>query len=194
MAVIMKEVNFDHRNSYGIQASAQFKAGSWLNGNLFATALYTHDKCDDFFDLPFNRKKMSAIIGGVATARISKRHNLRLTLNPFFQSNAIQGVYDIKSMFTLNAFLRWTSKNGNWNIVASGKNLTNRHFNTRSIQGNQHFEMNVCQDWVNGSLSVIYKFGNYKQKQKKEVDTSRMGISLLIQVIVLTDQRDLYLA
>lgn len=175
MAVIMKEVNFNHRNTFGLQASAQFKAGTWLNGNVFLAGLYTNDKCDDFFDLSFNRDKLSAIAGGVASALLSKRANLRFVLNPFFQSDAIQGVYDIKSMFTLDASLRWASANGKWNVVASGKNLTNRHFNTRSVYGNQHFALIACQDWINTSLSVIYKFGNYKQKNTKEVDTSRMG-------------------
>lgn len=175
MAVIMKMVNFDHRNSYGLQASAQIRAGSWLNGNLFVVGMYTHDKSDDFFDLPFNRKKLTAIVGGVLSAKLSKRRNLRFTVNPFFQSDAIQGVYDIKSLFTLNANLRWSSAKDHWTVVAAGHNLTNRKFRTLSVQGNQHYGMDVRQDWINGSLTVIYKFGNYKQKQKREVDTSRMG-------------------
>lgn len=78
-------------------------------------------------------------------------------------------------MFSLNASLRWASADGHWSLTASGQNLTNRRFNTRSVQGNQHFEMNVCQDWVSASLSAVYKFGNYKPKKRKEVDTSRMG-------------------
>lgn len=38
MAVIMKEVNFNHRNTYGLQASTQFRAGSWVNGNPLSAA------------------------------------------------------------------------------------------------------------------------------------------------------------
>lgn len=175
MAVIMREVNFDHRNTYGLQAMAQFSAGTWLYGNAFLAGLYTHDRCDTFFDLPFNRRKLSAIAGGTASARLSRRTDLRFTLNPFFQSGAIQGVYDIKAMFTLNASLRWASADSRWNITLSGNNLTNRHFNTRSVWGNQHFVMNVCQDWVSGSLTLTWKFGNYRQKETRQVDTSRMG-------------------
>lgn len=93
MAVIMKEVNFDHRNTFGLQASAQLKAGTWLNGNAFLSALYVNDKCEAFFDLPFNRKKVTFIAGGTASALLSKHTNLRFILNPFFQSDAIQGVF-----------------------------------------------------------------------------------------------------
>lgn len=175
MAVIMKEVNFNHRNTFGLQASAQFNAGSWLNGNAFVVGVYTNDRCDDFFDLPFDRDKLSCIVGGTASARLLRATDLRLVVNPFFQSDAIQGVYDIDNMFSLNASLRWTSANGKWSIVADGQNLTNRHFNTRSVQGNQHYAMDVCQDWTSVSLSVICKLGDYKQKKVKEIDTSRMG-------------------
>lgn len=175
LAVIMKEVNFNHRNTYGIQASAQFSAGQWLNGNLFAIGIYTNDQCDNFYDLPFNRHKFNVIAGGTASLRLCRQANVRLIVNPFFQSNAIQGVYDINSLFKLNASLRWTSDNDKWNIVLTGKNLTNSCFKVHSGYGNQDFSMNVCQNWVNASLSVIYKFGNYKQKRTKEVDTSRMG-------------------
>lgn len=63
MAVIMKETNFDYSNSFGLQASVIFNAGKWLNGNVFAVGTYKHDKSSNFFDLPFNRKKLSVILG-----------------------------------------------------------------------------------------------------------------------------------
>ena len=104
-AVIMKEVNFNHRNAYGIQASAQFSAGQWLDGNVFVVGQYIQDKSDDFFDLPFNRNKFSVITGGMASFLLSKQANIRFILNPFFQSNAIQGVYDIKKSIQTQCFL-----------------------------------------------------------------------------------------
>lgn len=175
LAVIMKQVNFNYRNAYGIQASAQFSAGQWLNGNVFAVGQYTIDQCDDFFDLPFSRNKFSAITGGMASFLLSKQANIRFILNPFFQSNAIQGVYDIKNLFQLNATLRWASADKKWNVVLSGNNLSNSKFKVHSKLGNQDFSMNVCQNWITANLSIIFKFGNYKRKRIKEVDTSRMG-------------------
>ncbi len=175
MAVIMKEVNFDYRNTFGLQAGAQYKAGAWLNGNISVAALYNHDKCDDFFDIPFNRCKMAFVVTGTASALLSKRANIRFIINPFFQSGAVQGVYDIKSMFSMNSSLRWASKDDRWNITLAGNNLTNRHFRTGSTWQNQNFHMSVCQDWTNVQLSVICKFGNYKEKKVKKADTSRMG-------------------
>ena len=175
MAVIMKETNFNYSNSYGLQASAIFNAGKWLNGNVFAVGTLKHDKSNRFFDLPFNRKKLSVILGGTASVKLCSTQDLRLVLNPFFQSKAIQGVYDISPIFSMNAKLQWSSHDGKWGVRLNGSNIFNNSFDTRSVQGNQDYRMKVNYNWASFTLAVIYKFGGYKEKTVKEVDTSRMG-------------------
>ena len=175
MAVIMKETNFDFSNSYGLQASAIFSAGKWLNGNVFAVGTYKHDKSSNFFDLPFNRKKLSVILGGTASVKLCSTQDLRLILNPFIQSKAIQGVYDISPIFRMNAKLQWSSHDGKWGVRLNGSNIFNNWFDTRSVQGNQDYRMKINYNWSSFTFAVIYKFGGYKEKTVKEVDTSRMG-------------------
>ena len=175
MAVIMKETNFDYSNSFGLQASAIFSAGKWLNGNVFAVGTYKHDKSCNFFDLPFDRKKLSVILGGTASVKLCSTQDLRLILNPFIQSKAIQGVYDISPIFRMNAKLQWSSHNGKWGVRLNGSNIFNNQFDTRSVQGNQDYRMKVNYNWASFTFAVIYKFGGYKEKTVKEVDTSRMG-------------------
>mgnify|MGYP000044551050 FL=1 len=175
MAVIMKETNFDFSNSYGLQASAIFSAGKWLNGNVFAVGTYKHDKSRNFFDLPFNRKKLSVILGGTASVKLCSTQDLRLILNPFYQTKAIQGVYDISPVFRMNAKLQWSSHDGKWGVRLNGSNIFNNRFDTRSVQGNQDYRMKINYNWASVTFAVIYKFGGYKEKTVKEVDTSRMG-------------------
>ena len=175
MAVVMKETNFDYSNHFGLQASAQFRVGSWLNGSAMATALYRHDKTDHFFDLPIDRTCLAGIFSGMAAAKLSSRHNIKLILNPFFQTKAIQGVYDIDPFLRLNATLRYTSKDGKWSLVAKGENILNANISTRSTIGNQDYAMRIWMPYTNYSLTAIYRIGNFKEKKKKEVDTSRMG-------------------
>ena len=174
MAVIMKETNFDYSNYFGLQASAQFRVGQWLNGNVNATALYRHDKTQ-FFDLPIDRTRLSGILSGMAASRLSQRHNIQLILNPFFQTKSIQGLYDINPFLRLNATIRYTSKNGKWSLVVKGENILNAHMSTSSTIANQDYTMRVWMPYTNYSLTAIYRIGNFKEKQKKEVDTSRMG-------------------
>lgn len=175
MAVIMKETNFDYSNSYGLQASVIFNAGKWLNGNVFAVGTYKHDKSSNFFDLPFNRKKLSVILGGTASVKLCNTQDLRLILNPFFQSKAIQGVYDISPVFRMNAKLQWSSHDGKWGLRLNGSNIFNNLYDTRSVQGNQDYRMKINYNWASVTFAVIYKFGGYKEKNVKAVDTSRMG-------------------
>lgn len=175
MAVIMKETNFDFSNSYGLQASAIFSAGKWLNGNVFAVGTYKHDKSCNFFDLPFNRKKLSVILGGTASVKLCSTQDLRLILNPFYQTKAIQGVYDISPVFRMDAKLQWSSHDGKWGVRLNGSNIFNNWFDTRSVQGNQDYRMKINYNWASVTFAVIYKFGGYKEKTVKEVDTSRMG-------------------
>ena len=175
MAVIMKETNFDYSNSFGLQASAIFSAGKWLNGNMFAVGTYKHDKSSNFFDLPFNRKKLSVILGGTASVKLCSTQDLRLIINPFYQTKAIQGVYDISPVFSMDAKLQWSSHDGKWGVRLNGSNIFNNQFDTRSVQGNQDYRMKVNYNWSSFTFAVIYKFGGYKEKTVKEVDTSRMG-------------------
>ena len=175
MAVIMKETNFDYSNSFGLQASAIFSAGKWLNGNVFAVGTYKHDKSSHFFDLPFNRKKLSVRLGGTASVKLCSTQDLRLILNPFFQTKAIQGVYDISSIFSMDAKLQWSSHDGRWGVRLNGSNIFNNRFDTRSVQGNQDYRMKINYNWASVTFAVIYKFGGYKEKNIKKVDTSRMG-------------------
>ena len=175
MAVIMKETNFDYSNSFGLQASAIFSAGKWLNGNVFAVGTYKHDKSDHFFDLPFDRKKLSVRLGGTASVKLCSTQDLRLILNPFIQSKAIQGVYDISPIFRMNAKLQWSSHDGRWGLRLNGNNIFNNKYDTRSVQGNQDYRMKINYSWASVTFAVIYKFGGYKEKNVKAVDTSRMG-------------------
>ncbi len=175
MAVIMKETNFDYSNSFGLQASAIFSAGKWLNGNVFVVGTYKYDKSSHFFDLPFNRKKLSVRLGGTASVKLCSTQDLRLILNPFIQSKAIQGVYDISPIFRMNAKLQWTSHDGKWGLRLNGNNIFNNKYDTRSVQGNQDYRMKINYNWASVTFAVIYKFGGYKEKSIKKVDTSRMG-------------------
>lgn len=175
MAVIMKETNFDYSNRFVLQASVIFSAGKWLSGNVFVAGTYKHDKSSRFFDLPFNRKKLYAILGGTASVKLCKTQDLRLILNPFFQSKAIQGVYDISPIFQMNAKLQWSSHDGKWGLRLNGNNIFNNKYDTRSVQGNQNFRMKLNYNWSTVTFTLVYKFGGYKEKKVKQVDTSRMG-------------------
>ena len=175
MAVIMKETNFDYSNTFGLQVSALLTAGRWLNATINATGIFKHDKSSNFFDLPFDRTHLNALLSTNAAVRLSQRHNWQLVLNSYFQSKAIQGVYDLDPMLRINVSLRWTSDNKKWNFIMQGNNLLGTGFSTRSTWGNQDFTMRGLQTYPHMVLIVKRNFGDFKEKKRKAVDTSRMG-------------------
>lgn len=105
-----------------------------------------HDKSDHFFDLPFDRKQVNLVISGTASAKQLPTENLRLIVNPFYQTKAIQGVYDINPVFSMNATLRWTSSNNHWSVAQQGNNVFNNKIKTTSTQGNQDYGMTMRQN------------------------------------------------
>lgn len=175
VAVIMQETNLNYSNSYGLQASARFSAGRWLNGAVTATGSYRHDKSDHFYDLPFDRTQLTAVLSSTIAFRLTQQHDIRLILTPTFQSKAIQGAYDIDPMFRLNASLRWTSDNKKWCLTATGQNITNSHVTYHSRLANQDYTLRDWVEYPHVSLTAIYRIGSFKEKKVKDVDTSRMG-------------------
>ncbi len=75
----------------------------------------------------------------------------------------------------MNAKLQWSSHDGRWGLRLNGNNIFNNKYDTRSVQGNQDYRMKINYSWASVTFAVIYKFGGYKEKTVKEVDTSRMG-------------------
>ena len=64
---------------------------------------------------------------------------------------------------------------GKWGVRLNGNNIFNNKYDTRSVQGNQDYRMKINYNWASVTFAVIYKFGGYKEKNIKKVDTSRMG-------------------
>jgi len=174
LAVVMKEVNYDYSNSLMLQASAVLAAGKWLGGNAFLALSYQHDKNSNFFDLPYNRTQLTLITGMNAVVTLSRHPDVRLTLNPFFQSAALQGDLVIRPRFRISAALRYRIDH-HWQLALDGRNLTNAAFDTSSTLGTQDFHMRVWQQWRTVSLALSYTFGSYKEKHRPAADTSRMG-------------------
>ena len=42
----------------GIRMMAPYKIGKWWSGNGMLIAMQSRDKADDFYDIPFDRKKV----------------------------------------------------------------------------------------------------------------------------------------
>ena len=170
---IYKYLNFDYQQKFGIQASVPFKIKNWFNSRLTLIGIWHHEKDNDFWDIPFNRKQCYGIAQMNNTFTLSTRPDLKLTVTGFVHSKAIQGIYDLPTSGNVNAALRY--------CFAKGKAILNLYcndiFETGQISPRIRFQtQNVTNHYScfrEFGVSFTYKFGGYKEKQREGVDTSR---------------------
>ena len=74
----------------------------------------------------------------------------------------------ISSMYNVDAGLKWISPNGKAEISLKVDDMFNSW-----VPKDLH--MRMIPDSRRVSLSFIYKFGDFKAKEHKEVDSSRFG-------------------
>ena len=110
---LYKYLNFDFEQQAGLQASIPFKAGQWLNSRLTLMGLWMRQKDSDFYDLPFDRRRLLGIAVLNNTFTLSRKPDIRLTIDGRLQGRAIQGIYDIPTCGDLSATLRYTFLGGN---------------------------------------------------------------------------------
>ena len=109
LALIYKNTNWNYMQVWGANIILPFKVGNWLDSRLTLVGMQMHQRCDDFFDIPFNRKKW--VFSGTLDNTFKVNKNLSFELMGNVQTPVIQGTFDIESIFNLTAGLRWNFAN-----------------------------------------------------------------------------------
>ena len=174
LALIYKMQNWDFMRQYGASLSLPLAMGDWYDASFNAIALYMHERCDDFYDIPFNRKKWVGVLMLDNTFKVGK--HLSFELGAHYQSPAIQGVFDINGLFNLHIAARYTFLKGRATLSVHADDLFNTGAPRTAVRfKGQHLDMD--NSFYNRSVSVrlSYRLGSYKEKKQKQVDTSRFG-------------------
>jgi len=88
----------------------------------------------------------------------------------------IQGIYDLGASGNLAGALTWTFDRNRTQIILKADDVLNTRTPLASIDfKGQKSTLNAFRDTRTVSLSFIYRFGGYKEKEHKQVDTSRFG-------------------
>ncbi|MDL2306392.1 outer membrane beta-barrel family protein, partial [Bacteroides sp. OttesenSCG-928-D19] len=171
---VYKVLNFDYHQQFGLQAVIPFKIKNWLNSRITATGYRKREKDSDFWDIPFDRSHTSFMIRMSNTITLSSKPNILLNVSGVYQNGSIQGIYDLSRSGSLDAALRWTSDNQRMTVTLKGRDLLNTDYINPQIQySNQHVFNRFIPSNRGVELSFSYRVGNYKEKQREDVDTSR---------------------
>ena len=172
LALIYKNTNWNYMQVWGANIILPFKVGNWLDSRLTLVGMQMHQRCDDFFDIPFNRKKW--VFSGTLDNTFKVNKNLSFELMGNVQTPVIQGTFDIESIFNLTAGLRWNFANDKlslsvrcYDIFDTGMPATKVRFKGQNLNMDSGFYSRAF------TLHFSYRFGGYKKKEIKGVDTSR---------------------
>ena len=176
LALIYQTINYDYEENYGATATIPFSVGSFWNSQITLDGSILKDVCDSFHAIRFNRTKFRGIAMMNNTFKLFSEPDIRLELNSMYVSSFIQGIYDISPIWRIDAGLKWTFAGKKAELKLKANDLFDS-FNpdTKINYKGQHLIMNQRRDSRNISVSFVYKFGGYKAKEHKSVDTSRFG-------------------
>ncbi|MDY6266753.1 MAG: outer membrane beta-barrel protein [Prevotella sp.] len=168
-----KVLNLNYQQQAGIQAVLPHKFGSLLDARLSLTGVWMHEKCDDYYIIPFNRSIIMGMVQMNNIVTISSKHGLTMTIDGMIRSKDHQAIYDLPGSGTLDLGLSWQF----WKKQTILHVFCNDIFETSTVNPridykSQWLRMNFnCYRQFGISLTV--KLGGYKAKKEKAIDTSR---------------------
>ena len=172
---VFHSINLDTHTMYGLMAVVPFRAGEVLSSRLTLMGFSIYDK-GTLIDINFDRKKLFGRAMLTNTIFLTRDKNLSLDISGDYSSPAIQGIYDIDPLYSLDAALVWTLPKKRLRLTLKGSDLLNSQKPLTHIdEQRQKSRMELFQDIRSVSLTLRYSFGGYKEKKVKSVDTSRFG-------------------
>lgn len=176
LSLIYKTLNWDFQQSFAATAILPFKIGSRLDSHATLQAEYRQTKCDDFFDISFDHSKWIGLAMLENNIILSGKPDIRMELTGLYMTPSIQGSFTLSSIWAINTGVRWNFANQKASLQLKANDLFN------SVEGDvditlrnkgQYMDMHSNNYSRNITLSFTYKFGGYKEKKHKQVDTSR---------------------
>ena len=174
LALIYKTLNWDYISQAGLMAVVPYNPAPWFSTRATFVGMFVSQRCDDFFDIGFKHKDWVGICRLDNSFRVNK--DLVFEVNGFVQSPVTQGTFSVRTMWQLSAGAKWNFAGGKGTLSCFYNDIFNSTMSDMKMdfQG-QYLEQGNNLFTRNFTLSLVYRFGGYKKKEGKEVDTSRFG-------------------
>ena len=174
LALVYRTQNWDYYQSFGMSANVPFNIGEWLSSQVNATVVNDRNRCDNFWDIPFDRKKWACMLA--MQNHFSVGSNLGFDLDAMYRSSMISGISDTKPVFTVNVGAQWNFLKDRASLSLNCSDLFDTmRMKVRNRYSGQHIDLNMGQYSRTVSVKFVYRFGGNISKEKKEVDASRFG-------------------
>ncbi len=174
--LIYKTMNWDLKETIGLVAVVPFKIGQWLSSRFMFQGTWEHARSDHFHDISFDHSKLVAYVGLNNTFNVSAKPDIKIELSANYMTRPMQGLMDLSSFWRLNAGAKWTFADKKAELRVRADDIFDTGLiNIHSHRSGQNLDMNFRQNNRSVIVSFAYKFGGYKEKERKEVDSSRFG-------------------
>ena len=174
LALIYRTQNWNYYQSFGMSANIPFSIGGWLSSQVNATVVNDRNRCDNFWDIPFDRKKWGCMLG--MQSHFSVGSTLGFDLDAMYRSSMISGISDTRPVFTVNVGAQWNFLKDKASLSLNCSDLFDTmRMKVRNRYAGQHVDLNMGQYSRTVSVKFVYRFGGSISKEKKEVDASRFG-------------------
>lgn len=174
LALVYRTQNWNYYQSFGMSANIPFSIGGWLSSQVNATVMNDRNRCDNFWDIPFDRNKWACMLA--MQNHFSIGSNVGFDLDATYRSSMISGISDTKPVFTVNVGAQWNFLKDKATLSLTCSDLFDTmRMKVRNRYAGQHIDLNMGQYSRTLSVKFVYRFGGSISKEKKEVDSSRFG-------------------
>lgn len=178
LQTIFRFENFDFRLLTGIGTIVPVNIGSRINSRITVQGMRLQEKSDHFYNTPFNNSKFFSRIAIDNTINISDaKPNLKFTLNGYYVSPAIQGVFKLGRSYDVSGGLKWTFAGNRASLTMKYENIfRSRMPESIDIEmGNWYSRMKNIDTSRYFGIAFSWKFGGYRERKHEKVDDSRFG-------------------
>jgi hypothetical protein len=175
LVIIYKTLNFDYKQSVGLNLITPFNIRETLNSRLMLTGFYDKVKSSHYHDTSFTNDNFVFYARLDNTVNLSSKPNIKLEISGAYISKNIQGPAELTALWNLDAGLKWSFFHDMAELRLKGTDLLNRWTPDMIMKyDTQNLRMNIIPDTRAVSLSFTFKLGGY-DKTHKEIDSSRFG-------------------
>ncbi|WP_455644022.1 TonB-dependent receptor domain-containing protein [Parabacteroides sp.] len=178
---VFRYENMDYQLQFGMGVIVPFRVGEFWNSQVTLLGLRMQEKLDHFHDVSFHNEKYTGQFKMDNTFTLSKsRPNLKLDLNGYFVTGAVQGIYDLGYLYDVSSALKWQFADDRATLILKCNNIfrSNMPHTMEINQSGQYSRLWKLDDQRCVTVSFVWKFGGYKKKQHEAVDASRFGKSM----------------
>lgn len=171
-----QSINMDYSSAFTISAIIPINIGKILSSRLIGNVYNEHYKNSSWYDLAYNRNKWAYSIIANNTLMISEKPKISIDANILYNSATIQGIWDLGNRWGADVSLKWAFANEKAILSLECDDVFESKY--PSIKIRHHLQhQNINSNFYNRTFyaTFTYKFNNYKEKNKKAVDTSRFG-------------------